>query len=422
MNMSRTIVVACSITLVCIVIRRASSDELPRATPAEVGLSSAKLDKIRSVVQAAVDKGQTTGAVVLVARHGKVVSLDAIGRMDGGNGPEVRPDTLFRIYSMTKPITSVAALMLVEKGRIKLDDAVSLYLPEFKEQRVYTAAGTEGAAVKREMTIRDLMRHTSGLTYGMPNGTAVDKLYIANDVEDGREDLATMVRKLGKLPLQDQPGARFNYSLSTDVLGRIIEVAAGQPLDTYMRNRIFKPLDMRDTGFEVDDVNVGRFATRYQMGRNGTLVTTETPSKSHFRMHPKLLSGGGGLVSTARDYARFCQMLLNGGKLGRARLLRPETVREMTTNQLPPEAMPMSLGGFRLPNLGFGLGVSVQLEPNSSTAGPNAGEYGWSGAASTFFWVAPRADLFVVILQQVEPLNIGLQLALKPLIYSAIEK
>jgi CubicO group peptidase (beta-lactamase class C family) len=400
----------------------ARAEELPRATPKEVGLSADRLDRIKSVVQAAVDKNQTAGVVVLVARRGKVVYLESFGKMDVEAGKAMQPDTIFRIHSMTKPITTAAALVLSEEGKLRLDDSVSKYLPEFKGLRVYAGKWDETVEAKSEMKIRDLMRHTSGLTYGMPNGSPVDKLYIASKIDAPGESLAGMVDKLGKLPLQYQPGTRFHYSVSTDVLGRLIEVVSGKPLDEFLRDRILRPLDMRDTGFVVPAEKLDRFAASHLAGEKRTLKVIDAPSTSRYRARPKFLSGGGGLVSSARDYARFCQMLLNGGDLQGTRLLRPETVREMTTNQLPAEALPMTLGGFPLPNLGFGLGVSVRLDTKTPKPDPAAGEFGWSGAASTYFWVAPKPELIVIVLQQVEPFNFGLQMALKPVIYAAIEE
>jgi CubicO group peptidase (beta-lactamase class C family) len=405
----------------CLLLGAARAEELPRATPREVGLSADRLGRIRSVVQAAVDRHQTPGVVVLVARRGRVVYLESFGKMDVEAGKAMRPDTIFRLYSMTKPITTAAALVLYEEARFRLDDPVSRYLPEFKGLGVYAGEGNRTVEAGREMTIRDLMRHTSGLTYGMPNGSPVDKLYIANKIEDPGDSLAVMVDKLGKLPLQYQPGTRFHYSVSTDVLGRLVEVVSGKPLDETFRDRIFRPLDMRDTGFVVPDQELDRFAAGHRSDGKGTLKVIDAPSTSRFRARRKFLSGGGGLVSSARDYARFCQMLLNGGDLLGTRLLRPETVREMTTNQLPAEALPMTLGGFPQPGLGFGLGVSVRLGARSPTRDPASGEFGWSGAASTYFWVAPKPELVVIVLQQVEPFNFGLQLALKPAIYAAIE-
>jgi CubicO group peptidase (beta-lactamase class C family) len=272
------------------------------------------------------------------------------------------------------------------------------------------------------MTIRDLMRHTAGLTYGAPNGSAVDRMYEARGIDGPQLSLAEMVAVLSKLPLQDQPGARFHYSIATDVLARLVEVLSGKPLDEFLQDRICRPLDLRDSGFLVPEDTLARFAALHRPGKQGRLEVLEGPATSRYQARRKYLSGGGGLVSTARDYARFCQMLLNGGELHGVRLLRPETVKEMTRNQLPNEALPMRLNGFPLPGMGFGLGVSVRLNSQSSTPGPAAGEFGWNGAASTYFWVAPRSELIVVVLQQVQPYNFALQLALQPAIYAAIEK
>jgi CubicO group peptidase (beta-lactamase class C family) len=405
----------------CLSVELASAEELPRAMPPEVGLSPEKLDRVKALAQAAVDKNQTAGVVVLVARKGQIAFLETFGKLSLDSSKPMPPDAIFRIYSMTKPVTTVAALMLYEDGKLKLDDPVSKYLPAFSNQHVYAGDGKDPVPANPEMTIRDLMRHTSGLGYGLPQGSAVDRLYIANGVDAPGNSLADMVARLGKLPLHSQPGTRFEYSLSTDVLGRIVEVVSGKSLDEFMEERIFRPLDMKDTGFFVPADKLNRLTASYVRGRKGTLKVSDSPTTSRYRKRPKFLSGGGGLLSTARDYSRFCQMLLNGGQLQGVQLLRPETVGLMTTNQLPRAAMPISLGGFKIPGLGFGLGVSVKLE--SPAAKPNTvGEYGWSGAASTFFWIAPRPALIAIILQQVEPLDLSLQLAINPAVYAAIEE
>jgi CubicO group peptidase (beta-lactamase class C family) len=406
----------------CLFLSSAHAQELPGTAPKDVGLSVDKLDRVKSLVQTAVDKHQTAGAVVLVARHGKVAMLESFGKADIAAGKPMLSDSIFRIYSMTKPITTAAAMILYDEGKFGLDEPVSKYLPEFKGLKVYAGPADQTTDCKREMTIRDLMRHTSGLVYGMPNGSPVDKLYIANGVEGPNDTLADMVTKLGKLPLQYQPGAQFHYSVSTDVLGRVIEVISSKTLDEFLRERIFNPLDMRDTGFVVPKEKVDRFTASYGPGGKDSLRAVDVPTKSRYLRPRKFLSGGGGLVSTARDYARFCQMLLNGGELNGKRILRAESVREMTSNQLPAEALPMKLNGMALPGMGFGLGMSVRLDVKSTKPDPAAGEFGWSGAASTYFWVAPKSDMIVVILQQFEPFNFNLQFALKPVIYAAIDQ
>jgi CubicO group peptidase (beta-lactamase class C family) len=386
-----------------------------------VGLSVERLERVKALVQGAVDKKRTAGAVVLIARHGRVAYLEAFGKRNASADDPMRTSAIFRIHSMTKPITSAAALVLHEEGRFQLDDPVSDYLPEFKGLRVHAGRGDETVDVRREMTVRDLMRHTSGLTYGMPNGTAVDRMYVARGIDGPGLSLAEMVTALAKLPLQDQPGTRFNYSISTDVLARLVEVVSKQPIDEFLQDRILRPLDMRDTGFTVPDEKLPRFTAAHRRDDKGALKVIDDPATSRYRARRRYLSGGGGLVSTARDYARFCQMLLNGGQLDGVRLLRPETVKQMTSNQLPKDALPMKLSGFPLPGMGFGLGVSVRLETRTTRPDPAAGEFGWNGAASTYFWVAPRSEMVVILLQQVEPYNFVLELALRPAVYGLIE-
>jgi CubicO group peptidase (beta-lactamase class C family) len=409
-------VVRYSVLLAVLVVgmQLARGDEMPRALPEQVGLSSSKLEKVKTAVQTLVDKQESAGVVVAVARKGKIAFLDAAGSMDIEAGKPMGPDTIFRFYSMTKPITTVAAMILYDEGRFQLDDPVGQYLPELKGLRVHSGKGDETVPAQREVTIRDLMRHTSGLTYGFMANTPVDQLYKERKVlADPNDDLAALVTKLGKLPLLYQPGARFNYSVSADVLGRLVEVISGQPLDVFFTERIFKPLDMKDTGFFVPEDKLDRLAASYGPGDKGGLKVTDVPAKSRYRTKPKLLSGGGGLVSTARDYLRFCQMLLNGGELEGTRLLKAETVKEMTRNQLPKEAGRYGVMGQT--NVGFGLGFSVLLG-NS----PHAGEYGWAGAASTHFWISPKDDLIVVALEQYMPFNLRLAMRLKPLVYEAI--
>jgi CubicO group peptidase (beta-lactamase class C family) len=397
--------------------RAAVADELPFVAAPEAGMSASKLDRAKSVVQAMLDKGQSAGVVVVVARRGKLVLMDALGKMDIAAGKPMSADSIFRIYSMTKPITTAAAMLLHEEGKFQLDDPVCNYLPQFKGLRVLSGHGDETVEARREVTIRDLMRHTSGLTYGgmLPN-TPLDRLYRERKIEDAGNTLADMVEKLAKVPLLYQPGTRFNYSVSTDVLGRLVEVASGKPLDQFFQERIFAPLDMRDTGFYVPEDKLARFAASYGPVTGG-LRLVDDPAKSRFRKRPKYLSGGGGLVCTARDYLRFCQMMLNGGQLQGTRLLRPETVRQMTTNQLPAEALPMRLGGLAVPGLGFGLGFSVHM----AKADRFEGEYGWSGFASTHFYISPKQELVVVVMQQLVPVSLRLESELKPIIYGAIE-
>lgn len=396
--------------------------ELPTAKPRDVGLDADKLRQAHDAVQALIDKKEMAGAVVAVARRGKVVVFEALGESEAGSGKPMKTDAIVRIYSMTKSITTVAAMMLVEDGKVGLGDPVSKYLPEFKGLRVHAGTGDETVEAKREVTIRDLMRHTSGLTYGIFGDTPVDKLYKKAGVFAPDDTLADMMTKLGKLPLLYQPGTRWHYSVSTDVLGRVVEVASGKPLDKIFAERIFKPLDMRDSGFFVPEEKLDRFAAVHGLDKDKKLTVTETADTSRFKAKPKWLSGGGGGVSTARDYLRFCQMLLGGGELDGVRLLKKETVAEMTRNQLPEEAMKAKNGGKADVGDGFGLGFGVRVGKDDPAAGKAVGEYYWGGAASTHFWVSPKQELVVVALEQFMPSRPALQQAIKPLIYQAAKE
>jgi CubicO group peptidase (beta-lactamase class C family) len=399
----------------------ARGQELPLAKPEEVGLSSEKLGRVTAAVQALVDDEKVAGAITLIARRGKVVYFEATGKRDIESGRPMERDTILRFYSMSKPITSVAVMMLVEEGKIGLDDPVAKHLPEFKGVKVFVRANGDGfdtESAQREPTVRDLLRHTAGLTYGFFGNTPVDAKYNSLGVLAPGGSLADMTKKLGELPLLYQPGTKWNYSVATDVLGRLVEVASRQSLDEYFAERIFRPLDMRDTAFFVPADKVDRFAATHGTA-DGKLRVTDAPATSNFCNRPTLLSGGSGLVSTARDYMRFCQMIASGGELGGRRLLRSETVAEMTKNQLPDAAFPIAFGPIQRPGVGFGLGFSVQVNRDPFSAA-RVGEYGWGGAASTHFWISPKDELVVIALQQFMPFSTRLEQTIKPLVYEAI--
>jgi CubicO group peptidase (beta-lactamase class C family) len=410
-----------NLLVVLLATRPVAAGELVTAKPNDVGLDADKIQQAHDAVKALVAKNEMAGAVVAVARHGKVVMFDAFGESEAGSGKPMKPDAIVRIYSMTKPITTVAAMILVEEGKIGLDDPVAKYLPEFKDRVVHAGKGDETVAAKHAMTVRDLMRHTSGLTYGVFGDTPVDQLYKKAGVLSPADTLQELTTKLGKLPLLYEPATRWHYSVSTDVLGRVVEVASGKPLDEFFAERIFKPLDMKDSGFFVPEDKLDRFAANHGTdAKEKKLVATEKAATSRYRTKPKFLSGGGGGVSTARDYLRFCQMLLNGGELDGVRLLKKETVAEMTQNQLPEEAMKAKNGGKADVGDGFGLGFGVRVGKDDPPAGKAVGEYYWGGAASTHFWISPKQDLVVVALEQYMPNRPKLAQAIKPLIYQAV--
>jgi len=386
------------------------ADELTVTSPEDVGMSSEKLAQLKPAVQALIDNEKIAGASVIVARKGKIVLFETFGMMDRDANKPMQPDTIFRFYSMTKPVTSVAAMILYDEGKLELDDPVSKYIPEFKSLKVYAESGKHSDQL-RQMSVRDLLRHTSGLTYGFFGNTPVDKMYMAKSVFDWESSLQDMVDKLSEIPLLYQPKTKWHYSVSTDVLGYIVQKVSGQSLDRFFRKRIFRPLDMKDTSFRVPRSKVERFAVCYGPKSGGGLRVVDVPARSRYLKKPSLFSGGGGLVSTARDYMRFCQMLLNKGQLDGKRLLRPETVEMMTTNQLPDSVRRGNDGGFA-------LGFSVRLKDGEFPKG----EYGWGGMASTHFWISPRDELIVIALSQYIPFFSRLENTVKPIIYDSILK
>ena len=396
--------------------------ELPTATPESVGLSAEKLKDAQAALQKLVDEKQIAGGVFAVTRRGKVVQFETCGMMDIEAGKPMKRDTIFRFYSMSKPITSVAAMILYEQGKIKLDDPVSKYIPEFKGLKVAADADAEEITevpARREMSVRDLMRHTSGLTYGIFGNTAVDKLYRKSiQLGGGKTTLTDMAKKLSSIPLLYQPGTKWHYGVSTDVLGRVVEVASGQSLDKFFAERIFEPLGMVDTGFYVPQDKIDRFATNYGPNPQGGLQPIDIPKTSRYTEMPTFFSGGGGLVSTASDYMRLCLMLLNKGEFEGRRLLKAETVEMMTKNQLPEIAYPIGTGDRA--GVGFGLGFSVRVENANGESSSRVGEYGWGGMASTHFWISPKDEIAVVVLTQYIPYSGRAENALKPIIYEAI--
>ncbi|MDP6637525.1 MAG: serine hydrolase domain-containing protein [Phycisphaerae bacterium] len=398
-----------AIVLVLLLVSAGWAGEIPQAKPESVGMSSAKLAKVSAAVGKMVDDKKIAGAITIVARKGKIVHFETYGMRDIESKKPVEKDTIMRFYSMTKPITTVAAMILFDQGKFKLDDPLENYLPELKGLKVQNGDKTSEPA--RKVTIRDIMRHTSGFTYGLFGNTRVDQMYRKANIL-GSRNLKEMVTKLGKIPLRFEPGSQWHYSVSSDVLGALVERISKTSLDAFFKRHIFGPLDMKDTGFSVPKSSVERFSSCFRPG----LRVEDKYSTSHYTRPPRgMLSGGGGLVSTARDYMRFCQMLVNKGRFQGKRILKAKTVEMMTVNNLP-EGVYVRRGT----ETGFGLGFSVQLKDRGAIA--HAGEYGWGGAASTHFWISPKDDLVVIALSQYKPFSSKLKQLVKPLVYEAIVK
>ena len=408
--------------------------------PEDLGLATERLGRIGPFFEDRyVRPGLLPGVLTAVARRGQLVHLACSGQREVATRAPLTPDTIFRIYSMTKPIVSVALMTLYEEGRFQLDDPVSRFIPEFADLRVWddgTPLAYRTKHAERPMEVRDLLTHTSGLTYGFMGRHPVDALYRRHGVE-GRAvlapmegepsvDLAEMVAKLAELPLQFSPGTRWNYSVSTDVCGRLVEVLSGQPLDRYLSSRLFEPLAMADTGFMVGEEQAPRLAACYALTPGERLALADPAATSSYRTMPTFPSGGGGLVSTAADYLRFTLMLLNGGELDGVRVLGRKTVEYMTINHLPTGGDLASMGQrvfseTTYEGIGFGLGFSVMLDPARAAVIGSVGEFAWGGAASTMFWVDPREELVGLLLTQLLPSSsYPLRREMKALTYQAL--
>jgi CubicO group peptidase (beta-lactamase class C family) len=391
--------------LVCFLLPAlAGADALPTATPEAVGLSSQRLARVTEVVKGEIAKGQYPGAVALVARRGKIAYFEAFGQRDPRSGAPMTKDAIFRLYSMTKPFVSVAAMMLVEDGRLKLSDPVSKHLPKLANLQVSVPRlDPQSGKVTyvlvpsdREMTIQDLLRHTSGLVYGSTNHAGVKELYAKEGVDWKDVTPAEQIERLAKVPLAHQPGSAWEYGLSTDVTGRVIEAVTGVTLGQFLAQRLFEPLKMPDTGFLVPNGKAARLAQPFEKdpatGNPVALLDVTVPQKND--------AGGAGSAGTVGDYARFAQMLLNGGQLDGVRLLGRATVAHMTADHLGdiPVASPTLVPGY-----GFGLGFAVRKETGLNAMTGSAGEYRWGGAAGTAFWIDPKEQMVVVWMTQAQP-------------------
>src|SRR5580692_4768470 len=402
------------------------------ASPETAGMSKAALDRIEEhLKQRYIEPGRFPGTQLMVYRRGKVVHSTVQGYADVERKVPLADDAIFRIYSMTKPITSVAFMMLVEEGRVALDEPVHKYIPEWKNLGVFQAGTTPAFLTSppaRPMLIVDLLRHTSGLTYGFQQRSNVDTAYREMKIGEVAKagTLQSMIEDLAKIPLEFSPGEAWNYSVSTDVIGYLIEKISGKPFEQFLKERIFDPLGMNDTDFFVPAAKAHRFAACYSADPQGGLTLQDDPATSSFLAPPSLISGGGGLCSTASDYLTFCRALLGGGEVGGVRLIGPKTLALMTANHLPggrdlPEMSRSLFSEAAYNGIGFGLGFSVTMNPAQTLIPGSAGEYAWGGAATTSFWIDPAEELIAVFMTQVLPSSAyPLRRELRTMVYAAI--
>ncbi len=375
--------------------------------PLASGLDPARLGRIGPWMQRWVDDGRLAGLTVMVHRRGRTAYLASAGMADRERGVPMDAGTLVRIYSMTKPLTSTALMMLYEQGLFQLDDPVSAVLPAFRDMRVYAGENNVPVPAERPITYRDLLTHTAGLTYGFMNATPVDAMYrdAGVDFQTADATLAEVVGRAAALPLLAQPGSAWNYSIATDVLGHLVALHSGQEFETFLAERVLRPLGMDETMFHVKHSLRPRFAANYYRGEDGRAALFDDPAASPF-LEPRLASGGGGLLSTAGDYMRFCRFMLGGGALDGTRLLGRKTVALMMSNHLPGDMAAMGQARFSessYEGIGFGLGFSVMLDPARAQILGTPGECAWGGAASTAFWIDPVEDMAVVLLTQLMP-------------------
>ncbi len=376
-----------------LVVCSANAQLLPTVAPEQVGLSKERIARIKPVQEKYVADGQLAGGVMLIARRGKVAYFDTFGKMDQNGAKPMPKDAIFRLYSMTKPIIATAALTLYEEGKFSLLDPVSKYIPEFARARV--VAGDTTVPAEKPITVMDLMRHTWGQNNEGPRDAKGELIFPKLKIKE--HNLEEGVRLMASAPLVHQPQSGFDYSPGPDVIGRLIEIWSGKPLDVYLEERIFKPLHMVDTGFWVPESKWDRIATLYDAGPNGQIVRATDEAQEGYKKKPIFLSGAGGLAGTTTDYLRFAQMLLNGGELDGVRILSPKTVDLMSSDLLG--SLPI-YGGPMVPGYGFGLTVAVNRGPQATASVGSAAEYYWEGAASSIFFIDPKEKLITVYMIQ----------------------
>jgi CubicO group peptidase (beta-lactamase class C family) len=415
---------ALSFVLTFALLATVAAQNLPTARPGEVGLSAERLDRLTQWLSAEIHKGTIPGAVTLIVRNGKVAYFEAVGVLDPETKAPMTKDAIFRIYSMSKPITSVAVMMLAEQGKITLDQPIAKYIPSFKDVKVGVESKEEDGIAKLELadakkpiTIQDLLRHTSGLTYGFFGDMLVKKGYLEAKVNDGDFDNAEFAERIAKLPLAFQPGTTWDYGYSTDILGRLVEVVSGKSLYQFEKENILDPLGMTDTSFYVADTSKqARIAEPFKDDRRiGADAEFGDP-----RAAKKWESGGGGMVGTVSDYARFAMMLANGGTLDGKRYLGPKTLAYMTSDHLAGVITP---GPYYLPGpgYGFGLGFAVRKETGVGLSPGSVGDYNWGGAGGTYFWADPKENMFVVYAMQSPRNRVAFRQVLRDMVYAAIE-
>jgi len=417
------------ILLVLISFYACGCQEYAVVRPESVGLSSRRLERIDDLIQGYLDNDEVAGASALIYRKGKIGYFKTFGMQDIRAGIPMDEGTIFRIYSMTKAITSTAVMMLYEEGRFFLNDPVSKYIPELKDLKVGIEKTDPKTGEKsfttvkanREITIRDLLRHTSGMTYGFFAKSRVDEMYVEADVlGDDEKTIADTVKKLSTLPLKHQPGTTWEYGLSTDVLGRLVEVVSGMPLDRLFKERIFEPLDMKDTSFDVPPEKAHRFAAIYSLDKNKKIYPAKPGVSRNYLVPTTYFSGGGGLVSTQRDYLTFCKMILNYGKLGDVRILSRKSVELMTSDHIVGVNKECKDSIVKIREAGFGLGFRVNSGPNLLGKLGSKGTVSWGGAASTNFFIDYAEDLIFIYMSQIKPTDHTLGYKVENLAYQAI--
>ncbi|MDA7503464.1 beta-lactamase family protein [bacterium] len=414
-NFKRHLLIALSAMFLSTFHKDSFADDLPMATPDEVGMSAENLKRVDEIVSDLIEKKRIAGASVMVARKGKICFFETYGMADVERDKAMSKESIFRIYSMSKVITTAAVMQLVEQGKVSPQDPIGKYIPALREMTVFTEEGIVPA--KNSITVAHLMTHTSGLVYNSDG--EYGELIKSADALNRENTLAEMVEKMGETPLKFEPGTDWAYGTSIDVLGRLIEVVSKQTFDEYLQQNIFEPLEMNDTAFYVPVGKIDRFAANYNPG--GNLI--DDPRTSRYLRKPNLNSGGGGLVGTISDYMRFLVALRNGGDLNGKRILKPETIDLMRQNHVSKDAGWIKFGSQVRDGIGYGYGFAVCVKPSQFDPARKVGDYGWGGAASTHYWSSPKDDLVVVTMEQTMPYSFLLENELKPVITDAkIEK